>query len=405
VPWPTVPPDVDVPVPALNDTTRRVLGRLRGRPLAVAGTAASIALLVPTTLRVFTSRYDRDLHSDPHPATDYDEAMRRVTALLNEPEEINPVCASKVFDHGTRTLRSVVLLHGYTNCPAQFRTIAAAYFNAGCNVVSLRLPGHGYRDRLTRAMTDLYPADLTESADLAVDIAAGLGERVTVVGLSAGGTLTAWLAAQRDDVAEAILIAPLMVPKLLPSATVAPVSRAARYLPDVYIWWDQKLRGALMSPPYAYPRFSIRSLGAFMAIGRYAQSHLTRTIPLERLVVVTTDEDIAVSKAAVYAIAEYLRPVTDQVVDINFPSSDGYSHDLIDPTGDNESDIVAIYRRLGPPMGIPAWLRPPTLELVPNLGHSCCQTAKSVAHQLGSARSSRLNTSSSSCALCNCTIP
>lgn len=336
----------------LVDATRR-LGWLRDRPLTTLGAIAGAALMVPAGMRIFSGRYDRDLHSTADPTDSYEDAMQRAQSVLAEPDEINPLCVSRVFDHGRRTVQSVVLLHGYTNCPAQFRTVAAAYFEAGYNVVSLRLPGHGYRDRMTRAMTGVRPSELTSSADTAVDIATGLGERVTVVGLSAGGTLAAWLAAQRNDVAEAILIAPLMVPKLLPNVAVAPVSRAARYLPDVYIWWDQKLRGSLMSPPYAYPRFSLRSLGVLLALGRYTQSHLTRTVPLQRLVVITTDEDIAVSKAAVYAIADHLRPLTEDFVDINFASSDGYSHDLIDPTGDNSENIRNIYRRIGPPMGIP----------------------------------------------------
>lgn len=340
---------------------------LRDRPLASAAGALGLALLIPASLRIFTSLYDRDLHSEPNPAANYDEAKARLAALLAVTDEINPVCASQVLDHGHRTQRAVVLLHGYTNCPAQFRQIAAAYFDAGYNVVNLRLPGHGFADRLTKVLTDLYPADLTESADAAVDIAAGLGERVSVVGLSAGGTLAAWLAAQRDDVAEAVLIAPLMVPKLLPHMAVAPVARAARYLPDVYIWWDQKLKGALVSPPYAYPRFSIRSMGALLAIGRYAQSHVTRSTRLERLVVITTDEDIAVSKAAVYEIAERLRGVTDQFEDINFARSDGYSHDLIDPTGDNRENITAIYERIGPPMGIPRLAHTPNPGLEPGM--------------------------------------
>lgn len=333
------------------------------RARTLLGLTLGAALMVPVGRRVFTARYDRDLHSTPDPTNDFDAALARLGTLLDESDDVNPVCRSQVLHHGHRTFRSVVLLHGYTNCPAQFRQIAAAYFDAGYNVVSLRLPAHGYADRLSRVLSDLQPGDLTHSADGAVDVAAGLGERVTVVGLSAGGTLAAWLAAQRDDVAEAILIAPLMVPKLLPAPAVAPVARASRYLPDVYIWWDQKLRASLMSPAYAYPRFSLRSLGVLLTIGRYTQATLTRTTPLQRLVVITTDSDIAVSKAAVSAIAEHLRPITDEVIDINFSESDGYSHDLIDPTGDNSAHITDIYRRIGPAMGIPRLAETPAPEV------------------------------------------
>jgi pimeloyl-ACP methyl ester carboxylesterase len=324
----------------------------RYRLLTILGVLTVVSVLT-FILVIFTPLFDRDLTSSPDPAPTYTEAMSRVTEIVVEPEEINSVCGSRVFEHGQRMAQSVVLLHGYTNCPAQFRSLAAAYFDAGYNVVSLRLPAHGYRDRLTGAMSDLYPADLTESADAAVDIAAGLGEEVSVVGLSAGGTLAAWLAAQRDDVDTAVLIAPLMVPKILPEIAVAPVARLARYIPDYYVWWDNNLKAELRSPPYAYPRFSIRSMGALLAVGRFAQGNVTRTQPLQKVVIITTDVDAAVSNAAVTDMGEALAGFTEEFVVISFPESDGYSHDLIDPTGDNRDRIVDIYTRIGPDIGIP----------------------------------------------------
>ena len=42
----------------------------------------------------------------------------------------------------------------------------------------------------------------------AVDIAAGLGDQVTIAGLSAGGVVAAWAAQHRRDVHRAVLIAP-----------------------------------------------------------------------------------------------------------------------------------------------------------------------------------------------------
>lgn len=322
-------------------------------PVVATLTALTLAAFVMAFLAIFTPLFDHDLNSKPDPATTYEEAVSRMSAIADEPVEVNPVCRSRVLEHGQRMAQSVVLLHGYTNCPAQFRTLADAYYNAGYNVVSLRLPAHGYSDRLTNAMTALYPADLTESADAATDIAAGLGEKVTVVGLSAGGTLAAWLAAQRDDVATAVLIAPLMVPKVLPELTVAPVARLSRYLPDYYIWWDNDLKGDLQSPPYAYPRFSIRSMGALLAVGRFAQENITRTEPLQKLVVITTDSDAAVSNVAVESLAEDLSGLTEELVTINFTDLQDYHHDLIDPTGDNGEVIADIYDRIGHEIGIP----------------------------------------------------
>jgi carboxylesterase len=206
---------------------------------------------------------------------------------------------------------------------------------------------------MTKALSDLTPGDLTSVADQSVDIAAGLGERVTVVGLSGGGTLSAWLAAERDDVAEAVLIAPLMVPKVLPEFTVGPVARIGSVLPDIYLWWDGSLKERLASPPYAYPRYSVHSLGAILAVGRRAQGSVDRTTDLERLVVVTNENDAAVSNAAVRRIAERLGAHATTRVNHVFTKDLGYRHDVVDPQGENADELPAIYATLGPLLGVP----------------------------------------------------
>lgn len=312
---------------------------------------------------LFTPLFDGDISSKGQELT-YEQAVAAAATLQNndgnsESAALDPRCETAVLDRGERTERAALLLHGYTNCPAQFRRLAQAYYGAGYNVVSLRLPAHGHADRLTKAMTDLTPADLADTTDAAMDITAGLGEQVTVVGLSAGGTLAAWLAAQRDDVDTAVLIAPLMVPKVLPNQTVAPLARAARYLPDYYVWWDGDLKGELASPPYAYPRFSIRSMGAMLALGLRAQSAVTREEPLDQLVLITTENDAAVSNAAVANMGRKLEPLARETITVNFGVESGYSHDLIDPQGDNAAVIDEIYTQIGPALGIPQLAQTP----------------------------------------------
>jgi carboxylesterase len=302
----------------------------------------------------FTPLLDGDLESRPAPASDHAQAMALAANLQSaDGPEVNPRCGTQVLDHGQRTARSVVLLHGYTNCPQQFSVMAQAYYDAGYNVVLARIPEHGKADRMTRALSNLDPADLTSFADSTVDIAAGLGERVSVVGLSAGGTLAAWLAAERDDVAEVALLAPLMVPKVLPETTVGPVSRLGGVLPDFYLWWDGKLKEQLATPPYAYPRYSIHSLGSLLAVGRRAQGRVDRTTPLERLLVVTNANDGAVKNAAVNRVADHLGDHATERVDHVFAEELGYKHDIVDPQGENVADLEAIYDTLGPLLGIP----------------------------------------------------
>lgn len=318
-------------------------------------------LLVPLALVVlainlllFTPLLDRPVATNSTPTVTHDDAMARAEQLLGaDGDDIAPECLSRVIDQGRRTEKVVVLLHGFTNCPAQFDAVAQAYADQGYNVVVPRLPGHGYSDRLTDAPSAVHPADLADLGDEAVDIATGLGDQVEVVGLSGGGTLAGWLASRRPEITRATLIAPLVIPKVLPEFTVAPVARLARFAPDYYLWWDSSKKDALADPPYAYPRYSLRSLGAFLTLGRSTQE-VDREQPLDQLVVVTNENDGAVSNVGVGEVADHLAKSARERVDQDFPASDGYGHDLIDPQGENADRIEEIYPQLAEALGLPS---------------------------------------------------
>ena len=332
----------------------------RRRPLLASGLGLLALVLVVAAVVVFTPLLDRDLATDASPATTFDEAITLADDLrAADGDDVNPVCRSRVYDQGERSDVAVVLLHGYTNCPQQWDAIAQAYVDAGFSVVVPRLPGHGEQDRLTRALSDIGPDDLVATGDLAVDIAAGLGDEVWVAGLSGGGTLAGWLAAERDEISTAVLIAPLVAPKVLPEFAVAPVSRAFRFTPDESLWWDSGLKEQLATPPYAYPRYTLRSLGAFLAVGRATQhTEPRRETPLERLVVVTNENDAAVSNAGVYDVERQLeqllaldQPGVDRI-DYVFADDLQYKHDVIDPQGENAENLDEIYPVLGPLIGL-----------------------------------------------------
>ncbi|MEZ4639016.1 MAG: alpha/beta fold hydrolase [Caldilineaceae bacterium] len=108
-------------------------------------------------------------------------------------ETVNPLCESKVMGHGARTQRVVVFVHGFTNCPEQFEVLGQQFYDAGYNVFIPRMPHHGLSDRLTTELSKLSTEALVAFGGDVVDIAQGLGDEVTVVGLSGGGAVTAWL--------------------------------------------------------------------------------------------------------------------------------------------------------------------------------------------------------------------
>ena len=147
----------------------------------------------------------------PDPAPDYAEAVSRFEGLQKtEGPELNPVCRSILLTHGFRTERAVVFFHGYTNCPEQFRKLGQIFYDTGDNVLIPRLPRHGVADRKVENLSPIRAEELRDCADVSVDIACGLGKKVYVAGLSAGGTLSAWIAQNRPEVTRTVLIAPAL---------------------------------------------------------------------------------------------------------------------------------------------------------------------------------------------------
>lgn len=271
------------------------------------------------------------------PCATYDEALARFSALsARDDERVNPVCASVLLDRGTCTDDVAVLLHGYTNCPAQWRPIAKRFFDRGMNVVVPRLPRHGYTDRMNRAMSRLKPRELTSIAEEAIDIAAGLGRRTTVVGFSMGGALAAWAAANHSEVHEAVLVAPIFSPFGLPHVFNDALMRMLRFWPDSYTWWDPRIRER-HRPEYGYPRMSMHGLAALLEVSTDVVAKKPRREGrMDRVVLVMNQLDRAVNNmAARRAVHEVLAPLADTYVEHEFTSADKLSHDLITPEGSN----------------------------------------------------------------------
>lgn len=103
----------------------------------------------------------------------------------------------------------VLALHGFTGSPDTMRPVSDALAAAGIPVAAPRLPGHGTR---IEDMLDTGWADWSATAEQAYLDLAGRVERVVVVGLSMGGTLTAWLATRHPELAGAVFINPALAP-------------------------------------------------------------------------------------------------------------------------------------------------------------------------------------------------
>ena len=62
--------------------------------------------------------------SHPGPVTSYAGVEQRISELqAREPPGMNPDCRFQLLTHGAKTARALILVHGYTTCPAQFQLL------------------------------------------------------------------------------------------------------------------------------------------------------------------------------------------------------------------------------------------------------------------------------------------
>ncbi|HSG18621.1 MAG TPA: alpha/beta fold hydrolase [Anaerolineae bacterium] len=274
------------------------------------------------------------LHSEPEPVADYDaavaatEARQEQEALLN----VNPACQTSLISHGQRTEKAIVYVHGFTNCPAQFDQLGQEFFDLGYNVFVPRMPHHGLSDRLTDDLSHLTAEELTAFADETMDIARGLGEEVTVVGLSGGGSVAGWIAQERQDVDNVVIIAPMFGILSLPPFSVKPLANAALTLPNLFMWWDPATKEAIPGPDYAYPRYATEAAGNLLRLGRYVNEQAAEKPPAAgRIVAVTNAVDPAVNNEVFAEIVDRWRSAGFPVESYEFPAELNLPHDVVDP--------------------------------------------------------------------------
>jgi carboxylesterase len=275
-----------------------------------------------------------DLVSAPDPARSYDEAMERweLTQAKEADLPLHEGGRTIVLTHGYKTERVFVLLHGLTNAPRQFRELGEKLFATGANVVIPRLAHHGLADRMTEAHAAMTAQDLIRYAQYGVDLARGLGENVTVVGLSISGISAAWLAHNRNDIDQVLLLAPFFGPGLIPDPLTPAFAAALARLPNKMMWWDPRVRENLPGPPYNYPRFPTRAVGEALRLGLQT-AQPDRALRLNRLGVILTENDQAVNNARTRRLVEQWRassPETEVFLH-EFSASENIPHDFIDP--------------------------------------------------------------------------
>jgi alpha-beta hydrolase superfamily lysophospholipase len=297
-----------------------------------------IALLIPWNAWSLLSRST--------PAQSYEEAVKRIDFLrANRQSEMNPDCLLQFLTHEQKVQHVIILVHGYTNCPAQFAKLGQQFYDLGYNVLIAPLPHHGLANRLNDEQGQLTEKELAVYADEMVDIAHGLGEQIDMMGISGGGVTTAWAAQNRSDLDTAVIISPAFGYQQIPTRLTAPVMNIILLLPDSYEWWDTDLKENIR-PAHAYPRYSKHALAEFMKLGFAVQVRSWQVSPAaRRVIVVTNANDTSVNNALTAEIVRRWQRRGSKIETYEFPLILGLQHDLIDPEQPNQP-IGATYTQL-----------------------------------------------------------
>lgn len=282
-----------------------------------------------------------------NPAESYEEAVVRtedIQAAEAEIPDLSPECGTILMTHEEKVADAIVFFHGFTSCPDQFATLGEQYFNQGYNVLIPKQPRHGLQEFDGTPLKGLSAEELAAFGTQMADIAQGLGERVVVVGLSGGGSITTWLAQERADIDLAIPIAPFLGIGFIPRPLTRPLTNLILLIPDFHQWWDpvHQMSNPL-SAPYSYRGYFMHSLFENLRLGFVAEEDAKRVKPaVGGILVITNANDESVNNAVVAEFEQLWLEHGEQFLQtFQFEQELQIPHDMITATRPNgRTDIV-----------------------------------------------------------------
>jgi len=273
----------------------------------------------------------------------YADAVDRITRRQEADDRVAAPGGRSVFmTHGMPTARVIVLFHGLTNSPKQFEHLAALLYAAGDNVYVPRLPQHAERHGNAKTLAHLTAEELRACADSAVDVARGLGDSVIVAGVSAGGTIAAWVAQNRPDVRRAVIVAPVFAIGRVPSFLDTPLMNFALRIPNL-----TRSDAPDSLRPDRELGVSTRAIAQVLLLGSAIRRAADESPPRTRdIVFLMNANDHTVKTAAAVALAHRWSDQGTHVVVYQFPRSLGLPHDIAEEAHPNANPAV-VYPALG----------------------------------------------------------
>ncbi len=281
----------------------------------------------------------KHLNSRPNPVSNYNESVNRINRIIEKEESfISKKGRTSLLTHNKKKEWVVVLLHGYTNCPWQYNKLGMEFYELGCNVYIPRMPHHGLQNRNTNEHAKLTASSLTTYADSVIDMAGAFGDKLAIVGISAGALLAGWLSLSRRDVSRCILVSPMFGFNGFPSFIIKPLMNMLLTLPNFFKWSEAEKKAVLQPPEHVYTRYSSRALGELLWLGFEVQRllYIKTVTDLTTHVITNANDNVVNNNMTNRILRLWQKRHPGSVFAYEFVKSLHLDHDLIDPEHENQ---------------------------------------------------------------------
>jgi hypothetical protein len=266
---------------------------------------------------------------------DFTTAKARIEITKQkEVSKVNPDCQDIGLIHEQKKPKSIVIYHGFTNCPKQFAKLGGELFDQGYNVYIPRIPYHGLANVMNDELPNLTSQDLLETMKNSYEIASGLGDKVDFMGISGGGNMAIW-AGYNYKANQVLALAPLLAPIGYSNWQIPLMQKYFDLKPNEYRWWDDvAMDKPIGGPIHAYPRYSSKAGNAFLEVALDLQRRLnTDTVPTTtNFKLLLLDGDKAIENLVAN---EYFDLIDQKALYLSprqtLPASYNLNHDIIDP--------------------------------------------------------------------------
>ena len=204
----------------------------------------------------------------------------------------------------------------------------------------MRMPYHGLNSHQVNELKRLTAEELRAYADESVDLAAGLGGEIVVVGISGGGAVATWMAQNRPEVRQALPLSPFFgspnVPMSVSSFAINLLSRVPNILLDDPLEPRRE---------WVYRGEAKRGVAAFIRLGRFVLDRADQDVPDGEINFLITAVDAAADNDYTMAFAEQWQTQSDRITLFEFQPAIDIPHNSVDPAADPQKKAM-VYEKI-----------------------------------------------------------